>query len=128
MKILGVVWLGSRTRNFEELSGMFGKVMGLRLVHHEDELNVFRTDGGDLVEVFGIGHKDALFFPTAPVAGFLVEDIEGGAEELRASGIKCGEIYGDGKGNRWMHFIAPDGNMYELTERRKMLETTPKSL
>ncbi|HUB92415.1 MAG TPA: VOC family protein [Candidatus Saccharimonadales bacterium] len=119
MKVIGIAWLGSRTRNFGALSSMFSKTMNMKLVHQEEDFNVFKTERGDLVEVFGMDREDAKFFPTAPVAGFLVEDIEKGTEELRANGIKCGEIYGDGKGNRWMHFIAPDGNMYELTERSR---------
>lgn len=120
MRVLGVAWLGSRTKNFEGLSEFFGKVMGMKKIYHEDELNVFKTENGDIVEIFGMNYKDALFFPNAPVAGFLVDDIENGKKELEASGIEAGEIYGDGKGNRWMHFTAPDGNMYELTERRPL--------
>lgn len=119
MKVLGVAWLGSRTENFEALSDMFGRIMGIRKVYSEDGLNVFKTENGDLVEVFGMQHKDASFFPEAPVAGFLVENIEEGIGELRENGIEIvGKLESDDRGNRWCHFVAPDGNMYELTERK----------
>ena len=119
MKVLGVVWLGSRTRKFDELSRMFSKTMGMRILHHEEGMSVFRAEDGDLIEVFGMDHNDVRFFPTAPVAGFLVEDIEKGREELMTDGIRCGEVEGDGRGNKWMHFVAPDGNMYQLNEHSR---------
>jgi catechol 2,3-dioxygenase-like lactoylglutathione lyase family enzyme len=55
--------------------------------------------------------------PTGPVAGFLVNDVRDAAEELRSAGIEILLDSGlDVSGNAWVHFRAPDGNVYELTQ------------
>lgn len=56
-------------------------------------------------------------FTTGPVAGFLVDDVRGAAAELRSAGVEILlESVVDGSGNAWVHFTAPDGNIYELTQ------------
>jgi hypothetical protein len=49
------------------------------------------------------------------VPEFLVDDLPAAAEELRAAGV---ELLGDARGTAeqaWLHFRAPDGNVYGLT-------------
>lgn len=49
--------------------------------------------------------------------GFLVDDIDIAVQELRAAG---GEVDNEISGNareRYVHFRAPDGQLYELVER-----------
>ena len=76
---------------------------------------LLRADGHD-VEVFGPDSDVNRHFTTGPVAGFLVDDVDGAAAELRAAGaeILLGPV-ADEHGNAWVHFRAPDGNVYEFT-------------
>ncbi len=55
-------------------------------------------------------------FTTGPVARFLVDDVFAATEELRSAGSEILLEPGvDDSGNAWVHFRAPDGNIYELT-------------
>jgi len=50
--------------------------------------------------------------------GFLVEDIEAAVQELRAAGADVGNDISENARDRYVHFRAPDGQIYELVERR----------
>lgn len=55
---------------------------------------------------------------TGPVVLFEVDDVHLAADELREAGI---EVVGDLQADahwEWIHFLAPDGHMYELGSRR----------
>ena len=55
--------------------------------------------------------------PPARVAGFLVDDIRTATAELRSAGVEILFESGlDDSGNAWVHFRAPDGNIYEFTK------------
>src|SRR5215213_425244 len=68
-------------------------------------------------EVFGPDSLINRHFTTGPVAGFLVDDIQDATAELRSAGVEI--LYESGvdeSGNAWVHFRAPDGNLYEFTQ------------
>jgi hypothetical protein len=51
------------------------------------------------------------------VVGFLVDDVHSAAAELRAAGVEIMlDPQTDDSGNAWVHFRAPDGNIYEFTQ------------
>jgi catechol 2,3-dioxygenase-like lactoylglutathione lyase family enzyme len=51
------------------------------------------------------------------VAGFLVDNAADAAAELRSAGVEILlESAVDESGNAWVHFRAPDGNIYEFTQ------------
>jgi catechol 2,3-dioxygenase-like lactoylglutathione lyase family enzyme len=69
------------------------------------------------VEVFSLDSPINRHFTTGPVAGFLVDDIHAATAELRAAGVEILFESGlDDSGNAWVHFRAPDGNLYEFTQ------------
>jgi len=107
-------WLGTRTPHYEEMARFAEQVLGLTPVAKEDGMTVFRLPNGDLFEVFGPDNPGGGHPPEGVVGGFVVEDVEAAAEELRAAGCEVGELQGDG-GAQWVYFRAPDGNLYELT-------------
>ena len=77
---------------------------------------VFDLPNGDRVEVFGPGGTAPP--QEAPVAGFLVEDVDAARGELETVGIEfIGPVGRSDDGNAWTHFRAPDGHVYELTSR-----------
>ena len=67
------------------------------------------------------GSSFAVTSPDAPndterTVGFLVTDIEQAARELRAAGVETdGEVSLSAR-QRYLHFRAPDGHLYELVE------------
>ena len=50
--------------------------------------------------------------------GFLVDDVEQAAVELRAAGVETDLSVSENDRYRYIHFHAPDGQLYELVENR----------
>jgi glyoxylase I family protein len=115
MKTKGIVWLGTRTDRFDQMTDFCRDVMGLSQTSLEPGFAIFDLPNGDRLEVFGSQHSYNTFF-THPVAGFLVDYIEAARAELEAKGIEfIGPIESDTEDYKWTHFRAPDGFIYELT-------------
>jgi hypothetical protein len=115
MKIKGIVWLGTRTDRFDQMTDFCREVMGLSQTLLEPGFAIFDLPNGDRLEVFG-PQQSYNTFMTHPVAGFLVDDIEAARAEMEAKGIEfIGPIESDGEDYKWSHFRAPDGFVYELT-------------
>ena len=120
MKAKGLVWLGTRTRNFDDTVRFFGDTLGLNAVHEEPDFTVFKLPNGDTVEVFGPTDEDHEHFDTGPVAGFLVDDVAGARADLESAGVEfIGPVHGADDGGSWSHFRGPDGNVYEITTPAK---------
>jgi predicted enzyme related to lactoylglutathione lyase len=116
VKVLGVVWVGTRTAAFEPTMDFFRDVLGIELKLVEPDFGWSRLPNTSQFEVFGSSDRQHPYFTTGPVPEFLVEDLAGAIGELRAAGVELlGEpvIRADGG---WVHFRAPDGNVYGLTE------------
>ena len=121
MKARGLVWLGTRTQNFDETVGFFGDALGLRKSHEEPDFTVFRLPNGDTVEVFGPGDTEHEYFDTGPVAGFLVDNVREARADLEAAGITfLSPVHESDDGAGWSHFKGPDGNVYEITKPAKL--------
>lgn len=115
MKIKGIVWLGTRTDRFEQMTDFCRDLLGLSQSTLEPGFAVFEMPNGDLFEVFDTQQSTNAFM-THPVAGFLVDDIAAARAEMEARGIEfIGPIEGDTADYKWTHFRAPDGFVYELT-------------
>jgi catechol 2,3-dioxygenase-like lactoylglutathione lyase family enzyme len=110
VEIVALGWLGTRTRNAQELADFYQRVLGLPLVLHEPGFGVFKLPTGYNVEVFDTANPGKDHFDTGPVGGFAVRDLPAAVAELRAAGV---ELLGEA-GPTWQHFRGPDGNVYEL--------------
>ena len=97
MKAKGLVWLGTRTRNFDDTVRFFGDTLGLNAVHEEPDFTVFKLPNGDTVEVFGPTTSGTEHFDTGPVAGFLVDDVAGARG---GPGVGRGRVYGGDRGRQ----------------------------
>ncbi len=94
---------------------LFRDTLGLELSHAEEEFAILRTGDGDKVEIFGPTVKYNKHFSSAPVVGFLIDDMDEARDRLRKAGIKLiGEVKKGEEGYAWQHFRGPDGNIYEL--------------
>jgi catechol 2,3-dioxygenase-like lactoylglutathione lyase family enzyme len=116
VKAKGLVWLGTRTRKFDDMVGFVGGALGLTTVHEEPDFAVFRLPNGESVEVFGPGDREHEHFDTGPVVGFLVDNVVEARADLEATGITfIGPVHEADDGGSWSHFTGPDGNVYEIT-------------
>ena len=117
MRVLSLVWVGTRTTEYAATVEFFKDVLGLGVHSSEPDFAVLEVPDGSTVEVFGPTSRFNEHF-THPVAGFQVADIHEAVEELEAAGIEI-VLPPDGGGTRsWVHFRAPDGFVYELVEVR----------
>jgi glyoxylase I family protein len=114
--ILKLAWVGTRTNNFESTVDFFRDVLGLTPDFDLPGFRVLALPDGSKVEIFGPDSEMNRHFTTGPVVGFLVDDVDAAASELRGKGIEILHAAADENGNGWVHFRAPDGNIYELTQ------------
>ncbi len=91
-----------------------GDVLGLPQRHVDGvESDLFDLPDGSSFAVASPGGMGV----TTRSLGFLVADLDAAVAELRAAGIVAGEP-GSNARERYVHFTAPDGQLYELVERR----------
>jgi predicted enzyme related to lactoylglutathione lyase len=115
MKVHGLVWVGVRTAEFDRTLEFFRDVLGVPLTDVSGGFGWSKMPNTSQLEIFGPDDRDHTYFTTGPVPEFLVDDLFAAAEELRAAGV---ELLGDVSGTAeqgWLHFRAPDGNVYGLT-------------
>ena len=115
MRVLGIVWVGVRTEQFDSAVGFFRDVLGVPLEPFGPDFAWSRMANTSQFEIFGPRDSEHRHFTTGPVPEFLVDDLPAALEQLRAAGV---EILGtptiDGT-DGWLHFRGPDGNVYGLT-------------
>jgi glyoxalase/bleomycin resistance protein/dioxygenase superfamily protein len=117
MEVRNVRWVGVSTEKYAAMRELLGVVMGLRPTFDEATTVEFVTTEGDQIQLMGPGDPYFDFFRAqahGPVPLFEVDDVHGARAELESAGV---EIVGDlGHDSRWewIHFRAPDGNLYEL--------------
>ena len=115
MRIRGLVFAGSATDRRGEMAAFAADVLGL--TPDEDpsvEADLFALPDGSRFAVAdprGMGE-------TSRSIGFLVDDLDAAVAELRAAGAWVAEETGENAAERYRHFRAPDGELYELIERR----------
>ena len=120
---MGIVYAGIKTEQFDELCNFFGQTLGLQKDHFESGFATYLTQNGDKVEIYGPNDPNAPkhdYFVTGPVVGFEVGNIIEARKELEENGVVfIGPIYGNTPGgSRWSHFRGPDGNIYEIKQRK----------
>jgi catechol 2,3-dioxygenase-like lactoylglutathione lyase family enzyme len=107
--------MGVRTKEFAGMVKLFRDTLGLELTHAEEEFAVLGTRDGDKVEVFGPHSKYNKHFSSAPVVGFLIDDMDEARKRIRKAGLELiGEVKKGENGYAWQHFRGPDGNIYEI--------------
>ena len=114
MRVLGIVWMGVQTANFDAMAAFVERLMGSEAPRQEPGFRLWSFPDGDIIELYAEGAKQ--HFGTAPVVGFRVDDLEAGRRLLAELGAEIVGGYGPNEsGYESVHFRAPDGNVYELT-------------
>jgi glyoxylase I family protein len=111
MEIRGLTYVGSMTTAQPEMARFVADVLGLAPMPVEGSTAVFFTlpDGSSMA----VAGADGLDERTV---GFLVDDVDAAAIELRAAGVETDEATSANSRYRYLHFRAPDGKLYELVE------------
>lgn len=114
MKLLGIVWTGVQTRNFDDMAAFMERLIGAPAPRQESGFRLWSLPDGDILELYAPGGKPS--FGEAPVVGFRVDDLDEGRARLDELGAEIVGGYGPNQdGYASIHFRAPDGNIYELT-------------
>jgi catechol 2,3-dioxygenase-like lactoylglutathione lyase family enzyme len=116
VEIIKLAWVGTRTENFQSTVDFFRDVLALQTDLDRPGFQVLKLTDGSKVEIFGPDSEMNRHFTTGPVVGFLVDDVDVAAVELRTRGVEILHEEKDSVGNGWVHFRAPDGNIYEFTQ------------
>ena len=116
MNIQGIVFAGTGTAARPQMAAFARDVLGLTPAQVTGvEADLFDLPDGSSFAVAspqGMGATDRS-------VGFLVDDIEGAVQELRAAEVEVDEDISGNVRERYVHFRAPDGQLYELVERRR---------
>ena len=114
MKLLGIVWAGVQTREFDQMAAFVERLIGEPAPRQEAGFRLWSFPDGDILELYADGSKPS--FATAPVVGFRVDDLAEARARLDELGAEIVGGYGPNEdGYASIHFRAPDGNVYELT-------------
>jgi len=119
--VKNVRWVGTATPHYEAMGRMLRDVMGLRSNFEEPTTVEFTTSEGDEIQVMAPGDPYFDFFTRharGPVPLFEVTDVHTARSELLTGGIEIVGHQGRDSTWEWIHFRAPDGNLYELASRR----------
>lgn len=120
MLVQNIRWVGVATDRYAEMTDFLERVMGLDARFRDGTTTEFSTADGDAIQVMAPGDPYHEFFSrhaSGPVPLFEVDDVRAARSELEANGV---DIVGDlGRDSEWewLHFRAPDGNLYELASR-----------
>jgi catechol 2,3-dioxygenase-like lactoylglutathione lyase family enzyme len=111
MRVRGLTFVGTSTDARERMAALVRDVLGLPSVPVEGSGHDFFAlpDGS----TFAIGPADGAGGDGRTV-GFLVDDVDHAAAELRAAGVPTDDEVAVNARYRYAHFRAPDGHVYEL--------------
>ena len=115
-----IVWLGIRTAKFSESCNFYEQLLGLKPLHSESGFRAYDLPDGDRIELFSDDYPTHQHFRAGQVVGFLVDDIKATRAEMETMGIEfLSAVDGTPGKTQWSHFRGPDGNVYEITERKE---------
>lgn len=117
MDVQGIVFAGTATEDRARMAAFVRDVLGLAPASVDGvEADLFDLPDGSSFAVASPGGMGE----TERTLGFLVADVEHAAAELRAAGVPVDEQISDNVRDRYVHFRAPDGRLYELVQRRSL--------
>lgn len=112
MQVRGITFVGTRTTARSAMTEFVRDVLGLAPAPVPGlDADVFGLPDGSSFAVTQPWELD----PAERTVGFLVDDVESAVAELHAAGISTDQLTTAGS-QRYVHFRAPDGQLYELVE------------
>jgi catechol 2,3-dioxygenase-like lactoylglutathione lyase family enzyme len=119
MQIRGIVFAGTATPRRDAMSSFVEGVLGLARAAHGGG-NGDNADNADMFELpdgtrFAVADEREEHHGTSRTIGFLVDDVRAARQVLLAAGTEVDEPQQNER-HRYVHFVAPDGELYELVE------------
>jgi glyoxylase I family protein len=114
MEILGLTFVGTGSAHQPEMASFCRDVLGMTTA----------IDSGMTGDLFAL--PDGILFLATDewepgvggrTIGFLVRDLDAAAAELNAAGFETDYVQENDR-QRYVHFTAPDGQLYELVEEK----------
>ena len=113
MEVLGLVFAGSATPQRAAMTALVGDVLGLAPVSDPGvDADIFDLPDGAR---FAVADERKPGQGTSRTIGFLVADLDAAVAELRAAGVDVDDAAQTDR-QRYAHFVAPDGELYELVQ------------
>lgn len=117
MQAVGLVWVGTRTVEFDATRHFFEATLGLPVGNQREHFVRLDLPDAGAVEVFDARADPYTHFTTGPVVGIQVSDFDRARTELSSSGYPLlGAAGGTPGGYRWQHFRGPDGVVLEIVD------------
>ena len=113
VEILGLVFAGSATPHRTAMTRLATDVLGLTRVD-DPSADMFDLPDGSR---FAVADEREPGGGTSRTIGFLVADLDAAVAELRAAGVEVDDPAPTER-QRYAHFVAPDGELYELVQER----------
>jgi catechol 2,3-dioxygenase-like lactoylglutathione lyase family enzyme len=107
--------MGVKTRQFDQMNTFYRDVLNLDVLSIDAKSGRFMLGDGTEVHVYGPRDEGHEFFGGGPVVALEVDDFAVARARLLSAGIEF--VYEEpqrASGKIWQHFIAPDGNVYEI--------------
>jgi glyoxylase I family protein len=116
MRVLGLCFAGSATKQRAEMSDFLTSVLGLRNeVLDGANADFFALPDGSYFAVASPGEMGE----TRRSIGFRVDDLDQAIAELVSRGVQVDPEPAENATMRYAHFVAPDGRLYELIEQNR---------
>ncbi len=119
MQSLAISWVGLFAEDVKNLSDFYQQALGLALKSYCDDCAIMQTENGDCFEIFD-GGKASGQRKTAEqqsmVLAFEVEDIHTAIERMQSMGYKADSELGQHGGHRWIYYLDPEGNRFEIKQ------------
>ncbi len=116
MIVKGIVFAGTATSARPEMRDFLHEVLGMVPATVEGvEADLFDLPDGSSFAVASPHGMGA----TERSLGFLVDDVEEAVADLTSAGVTVDAHVSSNERDRYVHFTAPDGQVYELVERRR---------
>jgi hypothetical protein len=122
MLVRNVRWVGVATEHYAAMVDFLESTVGLQKKFEEPTAVEFTTVDGDAIQVMAAGDPYFEFFrqhAAGPVPLFEVDDVHQARLELESAGVQLIGELGQDRDWEWIHFRAPDGNLYEMASRRR---------
>ncbi len=115
MNVKGIVFAGTATDARPAMRTFALEVLGMTPSRVEGvEADLFDLpDGSSFAVASPRGMGD-----TERTLGFLVDDLDLAVADLASAGVPVDGYISGNQRERYVHFTAPDGHLYELIERR----------
>jgi len=122
MEIRGLIFAGTATDRRVAMTEFSERVLGLRRAAHAGEFaDMFDLPDGTR---FAVADERDEQPGTSRTIGFLVDDVLAARRELTEHGVQVDEP-SENERHRYVHFVAPDGELYELVEELRSDASTP---